>query len=139
MQNVITHIHECSADIPRTTVTKNIITYDPLLDSRNGTLPRQRPYSTHPHLRPTVKRGIFDNPYAHLPGGKPCKYLEHDDLVELYGYDEERGLSKILLEEGTKIEIPIEDDLGAITWVAGTISSIQVGSLDFQAEFLAVR
>ena len=136
MQNVITHIHECSADIPRTTVTKNIITYDPLLDSRNGTLPRQRPYSTHPHLRPTVKRGIFDNPYAHLPGENPCKDLEHDDLVELYGYDEERGLSKILLEEGTEIEIPIEDDLGAITWVAGTISSIQVGSLDFQAEFL---
>jgi len=40
MQNLITHIHDCSADIPRT--TNNIITYDPLPDSGNGTLPRQR-------------------------------------------------------------------------------------------------
>ena len=54
---------------------------------------------------------------------------------ELYGYDEERGLRKITLEKGTEIEIPIEDELGAITWIAGTISSIQAGSLDFQAEF----
>ena len=83
-----------------------------------------------------MKRGIFDNPYAHLPGEQPCKDLEHNDLMELYGYDEERGLSKIMLEQGTEIEIPIEDELGAITWVAGMISSIQMGSLDFQAEFL---
>jgi len=69
MQNLITHIHDCSADIPRN--TKNIITYDSLPDSGNGTLPRQRPYSTNPHLRPTVKWGIFDNPYAHLPGEQP--------------------------------------------------------------------
>jgi len=134
MQNLITHIHDCSADIPRT--TKNIITYDSLLDSGNGNLPRQRPYSTNRHLRPTVKRGIFDNPYAHLPGEQPCKDLEHDDLMQLYGYDEERGLSKILLEQGTEIEIPIEDELEVTSWAAGIISSYQMGSLDFRAEFL---
>jgi len=61
--------------------------------------------------------------------------LEHDDLIELYGYDEERGLRKIILEKGTEIEIPIEDELGAITWIEGKISSIQVGSLDFQIRF----
>jgi len=43
MQNLITHIHDCSADIPRT--TNNIITNDPLPDSGNGTLPRQTEYS----------------------------------------------------------------------------------------------
>jgi len=68
-----------------------------------------------------VKRGIFDNPYAHLPGEQPCKDLEHDDLIVLYGYDEERGLSKMLLEQGTEIEIPIEDELGVISWAAGII------------------
>jgi len=97
MQNLITHIRDCAAHIPRT--TKNIITYDPLLDRGDGSLPRPRPYSTHPHLRPMEKRGIFDNPYAHLPGEQPCKDLEHDDLIELYGYDEERGLTKIILEK----------------------------------------
>jgi len=76
-------------DIPRN--TKNIITYDPLLDSENGnglyrTLPRQTPHN--PNLRPTVKRGIFANPYAHLPGEQPCKDLEHDDLLELFRHDE---------------------------------------------------
>jgi hypothetical protein len=133
MQNLITHIHDCSADIPRN--TKNIITYDSLPDSGNGTLPRQRPYSTNPHLRPTVKRGIFDNPYAHLPGEQPCKDLEHDDLLELFGHDEERGLSKILLEQGTEIEVPIEDEQGVTFWIAGEVSICHVGSLDFRAEF----
>jgi len=37
--------------------------------------------------------------------------------MELYGYDEERGLSETILEKGTKIEIAIEDELGAITWI----------------------
>jgi len=106
-----------------------------LEDRGDGSLPCPRPYSTHPHLRPTVKRGIFDNPYAHLPGEQPCKDLEHDDLMALYGYDEERGLSQIILENGTKIEIPIEDEQGAITWIAGVITSIQEGSLDFQVIF----
>ena len=129
MQNLITHIHDCSADIPRT--TSNIITYDPLPDSGNGTLPRQRAYSIHSHLRPTVDLRIFDNPHAHRPGE-----LEHDDLMELFGYDEERGLSKKLLGQGTEIEIPIEDELGVIFWTAGIISFCQVGSLDFRAEFL---
>ena len=108
MQNLITHIQKCSAHIPRT--TKNITTYDPMIDSGDGRLPRQRPFSTHTHLRPTVKRGLFDDPYAHLPGDQPCKDLEHDDLVVFYRYDEERGLSKIVLVKGTKIEIPLEDE-----------------------------
>jgi len=133
MQNLITHIRDCAAHIPRT--TRNIITYDPLEDREDGYLPLPRPHSTHPHLRPTVKRGIYDNPYAHGPGEQPCKDLEFDDLLELYGYDEERGLSRIILEKGTKIEIPIEDEYGAKTWITGEITSIQAGSLDFQVGF----
>ena len=97
MQNLITHIRECAAHIPRT--TRNIIAYDQLEDRGDGYLPLPRPHSTHPHLRPTVKRGIYDNPYAHGPGEQPCKDLEFDDLLELYGYDEERGLKPNKLGE----------------------------------------
>jgi hypothetical protein len=79
MQNLITHICYPTALIPRT--TKNIITYDPLEDRGDGYLSLPRPYSTHHHLRPTVKRGLYDNPNAHLPGEQPCKDLEHDDLI----------------------------------------------------------
>jgi len=82
-----------------------------------------------------VKRGIFANPYAHLPGEQPCKDLEHDDLLELFRHDEERGLSKILLEQGTEIEVPIEDEQGVTFWIAGEVSICHVGSLDFRAEF----
>jgi len=136
MKNLITRIHDWAEDIPRN--TKNIITYDPLPDSENGnglyrTLPRQTPHNLH--LRPTVKRGIFDNPYAHLPGEQPCKDLEHDDLLELFRHDEKRGLSKILLEQGTKIEVPTEDEQGVAFWIAGEVSICHVGSLDFRAEF----
>ena len=136
MQNLITHICDPTAYIPRT--TKNIITYDPLEDDGDDYLPRPKPFSTHPHLRPTVKREILGNP--HLPGNplNPGD-LEYDDLLELYGYDEERGLSEIILEKGTEIEIAIEDDLGAITWIPGRISSIQKGSLEFQACFRGCR
>jgi len=137
MQNLITHICDPTALIPRT--TKNIITYDPLEDRGDGYLPLPRLHSTHPHLRPTVKRGLYDNPNAHLPGEQPCTDLEYDNLMELYGYDEERGLSEIILEKGTEIEIPIEDELGAITWIEGRISSIQAGSLEFQTCFRGSR
>ena len=51
MQNLITHIKEWEGDIP--SYTKNIITYDPLPDRDKGTLPLQRPNSTHLHLGPT--------------------------------------------------------------------------------------
>jgi len=61
--------------------------------------------------------------------------LKYDDLLELYGYDEERGLSEIILEEGTEIEIAIEDEPGAITWIPGRVTSIHKGSLEFQASF----
>jgi len=61
--------------------------------------------------------------------------LEHDDLLELFGYDEERGLSKILLEQGTEIEVPIEDEQGLTFWIAGEVSVCHVGSLNFRAEF----
>ena len=53
----------------------------------------------------------------------------------LYGYEEERGLSQTVLEKGTEIEIPLEDEYGAITWAAGRITSIQVGTLDVQVKF----
>jgi len=104
--------------------TTNIIIYDPLPDRDNGTLPRQRPYSTHPHLRPTIKRMLFEN-----------SDLEHDDLLELYGYDEERGCSRIELEQCTEIEIPIEDEQGVTTWIAGEVSIYHEGSLDFRVVF----
>jgi len=81
MQNLITHIQKCSAHIPRTTT--NTITYEPLADNGDGRLPPQRPFSTHPNFRPTVKRRLFDDPYAHLPGEQSCKDLEYDDLVDV--------------------------------------------------------
>ena len=62
--------------------------------------------------------------------------MKYDDLVELYGYDEERGLSALVLEKGTEIEIPLKDEYGAITWVAGTVTSTLRGTLDFQVKFL---
>ena len=55
MQNLIIRIRDYAAHIPST--TKNIITYDPLPDRGDGPLPCPRPNSTHPHIRPTVKRG----------------------------------------------------------------------------------
>jgi len=131
--NLIRHIQKRSASIPK--ITTNIITYDPLIDNGEWRLPHQRPFSTHPKFRPTVKRGLFDDTNAHLPGEIPCTDLEYDDLEELYGYDEERGLSELVLEKGTEIEIPLEDEYGAITWVAGTVTSTQRGSLDFQVKF----
>jgi len=92
------------------------------------------PPSSHSEFRPTVKRGPFDDPNAHLPEELPDEDLEYDDLVELYGYDEERGLSELVLEKGTKI-IPLKDEYGAITWVDGTVTSTKKGSLDFQVIF----
>ena len=97
---MITHIQKGPAYLPRT--TSNIITYDPLTDNGNGRLPPRRPHSSHSEFRPTVKRGLFDDPNAHLPGELPCKDLEYDDLVELYGYDEERGLSELILKKVRK-------------------------------------
>jgi len=61
--------------------------------------------------------------------------LEHDDLLELFGYDEERGLSEILLEQGTEIEVPIEDEQGVTFWVAGEVLICHVGSLNFRVKF----
>ena len=74
-----------------------------MIDNGEGRLPHQRPLSTHPEFRPTVKRGLFDDLNAHLPGELPCNDLEYDDLAELYRYDEERGLSALVLEKGTEI------------------------------------
>jgi len=130
------HIKEWECDIP--SYRKNIITYDPLPDSDKGTLPLQRLNSTHPHLRPTIKRGLFDNPNAHLPGEQPCKDFEQDDLLELFGYDEERGCSRIELEQGTEIDISIEDEQGVTSWILGKVSICHEGSLDFRAEFPGV-
>jgi len=142
MQNLITHIRDPTTRIPGT--TKNIITYDPMPDDGDDYCPRPdvgdyynprpRPFfSNYSHLRPTVKKEIS---YPHEPGNplQPGD-LEYDDLLELYGYDEERGLSIVILEEGTEIEIAIEDELGAITWIPGRVTSIQQGSLEFQASF----
>jgi len=85
-----------------------------------------------------VKKERFS--YPHEPGN-PLKpgALEYDDLLELYGHDEERGLTKIILEKGTEIEIAIEDELGAITWIPGKVTSIQQGSLEFQVSFRGCR
>ena len=95
MQNLITHIQQGSTYLPKTTL--NIITYDPLENNGEGRLPRRRPFSTHPEFRPTVKRGLYDDPNVHVPGEPPDKDLDYDDLVELYGYDEDRGLTTLVL------------------------------------------
>ena len=52
-----------------------------------------------------------------------------------FGDDEECGLSELLLEIGTEIEIPIEDAQGVIFWIAGEVSSFRTESLSFKAEF----
>jgi len=70
-----------------------------------------------------------------LPGEQPCKESEHDDLLELFGYDEEQGFSRIVLEQGTEIEIPIEDEQGVTFWIASEVSICHEGSLNFRAEF----
>jgi hypothetical protein len=131
MQYLILHIGDPTTPIPGN--TKNIITYDPLQDNGEELNFRPRPFSTHPHLRPTVKKERLSFP--HEPGNPPPGDLEFDDLLELYGYDEERGLTEIILENGTEIEIAIEDELGATAWKPGKVISIQQGSLDFQASF----
>jgi len=134
MQNLIRYIQKGPAHLPKTTT--NIITYDPLTDNGEGRLPHMRPPpSSNPEFRPTIKRGPLDDPNAHLPEELPDEDLEYDDLVELYGYDEERGLRELVLEKGTKIEIPLKDEYGAITWVEGTVTSTTKGSLDFQVIF----
>ena len=61
--------------------------------------------------------------------------MEHDDLLELFGYDEERGLSRIVLEQGTEIEIPIEDEQGVTSCIAGEVSICHERSLDFRNKF----
>ena len=55
--------------------------------------------------------------------------------MQLYGYDEERGLWELVLEKHTEIEIPPKDEYGAITWVEGTVTSTTKGSLDFKVMF----
>ena len=107
--------------------TLNVITYEPLIDNGEGRLPRQRPLSTHSEFRPTVKM---------CQGEKPDRDLGYDDLAELFGYDEERGLtSELVLDKGTLIEIPLIDEYEAVTWVDGTVTSITEGSLKFKVVF----
>jgi len=65
--------------------------------------------------------------------------MQRPGIRRPHGYDEERGLSRIIFEKGTKIEIPIEDEYGAKTWIAGEITSTQAGSLDFQVGFRGSR
>jgi len=132
MQNLIAHIGDPTTTIPEN--TKNIITYDPLQVVEDEYDPRPRPFSTHPQVRPTVEKGILRYPHETGNTTKPDD-LEFDDLLELYGYDEARGLTEIILEEGTEIEIAIEDELGEITWVPGMVTSTQQGSLEFLASF----
>jgi len=83
-----------------------------------------------------VKRGRYDYPYAHKPGELPDKDLEYSDLIELFGYDEARGPSELVLVKGTKIELPFENEYGKHTWIKGRVSSTTVGSLKFKFIFL---
>jgi len=98
-------------------------------------MPRQRPFSTHSEFRPTIKRGLYDDPNAHRPGEPPDTDLEYDDLVELYGYDEDRGLDELVLEKGDLIKIPLKDEYDAVTWKDGMVTSTTKGSLNFQVVF----
>jgi hypothetical protein len=69
-------------------------------------------------------------------GEPPENDLEYDDLVELYGYDEERGLSELVLVKGAMIEIPFRNEYGEPTWMKGRVSSTTEGSLKFKFRFL---
>jgi len=56
--------------------------------------------------------------------------------VELYGYDEDRGLLKLVLVEGTMIEVPFKNEYGEPIWVKGRVSSTTEGSLKFKFRIL---
>jgi hypothetical protein len=125
MQDLITYIKQGSADCPQTTL--NVITYDPLPDTGEGRLPRRREFSTHPEFRPTIK----------MCRGEPHENnLGYAELVELYGYDEDRGLLKLVLVEGTMIEVPFKNEYGEPIWVKGRVSSTTEGSLKFKFKIL---
>ena len=98
-------------------------------------MPRQRAFSTHSEFRPTVQRGLSDDPNAHVPGELLDEDLEYDDLVELYGYDEGRGLEELVLEKGDLIKIPLKDEYDDVTWVDGMVTSTTKGSLNFKVVF----
>jgi len=133
MQNLITQIQKGQAYIPRT--TPNIITYEPLVDNGEGRMPRQRAFPLHPEFRPTFTRGLYDDPNAQGPGEPQDEDLEYDDLVELYGYDEGRGLEELVLEEGDLIRIPLKDEYDAVTWMNGMVTSSIKGFSTFQVVF----
>ena len=52
LQNLIAHIRDCAAHIPRT--TRTIITYDPLEDREDGYLPLPKPHSALRRRQPSV-------------------------------------------------------------------------------------
>ena len=56
-----------------------------------------------------------------MPGEPPDKDLGYSELVELYGYDEERGPFELVLVKGTMIELPFQSEFGEHTW-ASTVS-----------------
>jgi len=117
---------------------KSVIFNDPLPNNGNASCPQRvlPPRTQHNyHLRFSVRRRIFANIFRQTPGEQPSIDLGHDDLLELFGHDEEWGLSELLLEIGTKIEIPIKDAQGVTFWIAGEVSSYRTGSLTFKAEF----
>jgi len=62
--------------------------------------------------------------------------LGYVDLVELFRYDEERGLLELVLVKGTMIELPFQNEYGERTWIQGRVSSTTVGSLNFKFRFL---
>jgi len=125
MQDLITYIKQGSADCLQSTL--NVITYDPLPDTGEERLPRRREYSTHPEFRPTVKKCRLE-PHENN--------LEYSELVELYGYDEDRGLLKLVLVEGTMIEAKFKNEDGEPMWVKGRVSSTTEGSLKFEFKIL---
>ena len=125
MQDLITFIKQGSAGYPQT--TPNIITYDPLPDTGDGLMPRRREFSTYPELRPTVEK-YRPEPYENN--------MDYKDFVELYGHDEARGLLKMVLDEGTMIEVTAKNEHGEPIWVKGRVSSTTAGSLKFKSQFL---
>jgi len=61
--------------------------------------------------------------------------LEHDDLLELFGYDKNMGLFPLTLAAGTEIEIPVEDVHGTTFWIPGQVTSVQTDSLILKIQF----
>ena len=110
--------------------------YHPLPDNDNQNCP-QKVLPPFNHLGPILDtvQGIAVNQARQTIREQPGQDLGHNNLLELFGYDEDLGLTLLTLDTGTEIEIPIKDVQRTIFWIADQVTSAQTGSLIFKIQF----